>query len=419
LPCSPAEPLEAAEAVCHPEQGDEADPLDVVGSLLDSNMLTIAIGVEGDARIGMLDTMRDYAAEQLVESGEAERIRQNHAACYLTLAEQAEPDLRGSDAPRWTERLQTERDNFRLALAWGRDHDVELGLRIGGSLWRFWEVHNGIVEGYQWLSTLLARPSPTAAVRAKALLGGAALGCYLAQYEPARAYAEEARSIAEELGDERQVAIALNELGVLALYEGDLGAARRLLDESLSIKRRLGEGWLTANAVGNVGVVAGYAGDYAGAYTLHAESFALCEQLGETLGMAIAGGNLAHAAMHLGRLDEALERQLESLRMFEEMGDADGSAEALERLAMVANARRDPRRAARLFGRAAVRRHEAGTSPDSFHGAEVEREIAVTRGHLREDYDAEMCSGREMSVEEAFETASAIGTPSTDSRIGA
>ncbi|MGZ4371284.1 MAG: tetratricopeptide repeat protein [Gaiellaceae bacterium] len=402
--------LEAAEAVGSVAPQPDAEALDVIASLLDNNMLTMTVSDDGDVRIGMLDTMRAYAMERLLESGEAKLIQRKHAVCYLALAEQAGPELIGADSARWATRLSVERDNFRLALDWSRHHDVELGLRLGSALWRFWESHNGIVEGHRWMTMLLAPPSPRSTVRAAALQAAAALGCYLGEYESARAYLKEALPIFEKLGDKRHIATALNELGVLAVYEGDYATAGRLLDQSLAIKRELGDEWLIANSLGNAGLIAGYAGDHERAYALHAESLTLYERLEERMGAAISLGNLAHAAMYLGRLDESLERQLESLRLIHEIGDADGSAECLERLAMLANAHEDWHRAARLLGLADLLRHEAGTTPAQFERAEAEKALATTRSRLgMAAFDAELRAGHEMSVEEAIEMAGALG----------
>ncbi|MDH4346998.1 MAG: DUF4062 domain-containing protein, partial [Thermoleophilia bacterium] len=219
--------LEAAEAVCSAEPDRAPQALDVIASLLDGNMLTTSAGNEGDVRIGMLETIRAYAAEQLLASGEAHEIRRNHAEHYCALAEQARPHLAGPDEPRWASMLRAERDNLRQALEWSTEHDVELGLRLGSSLFRFWEAHNIIVEGHGWLTKLLARPSPPDAVRGEALRAAAALGCYVGEYRAARGHAREALAIFERLGNDRRIATALNELGVLASYEGDFAEAVR------------------------------------------------------------------------------------------------------------------------------------------------------------------------------------------------
>ncbi len=400
--------LEAADAVCDAEHDLGPDSLDVLASLLDSSMLTTSSGDEGDIRIGMLDTIHAYATERLLESGEDEHIRRNHAEYYCALGERVKPHLIGTDEPLWAGRLRAERDNLRLALEWSTAHDVELGLRLGSSLYRFWEAHNMIVEGHGWLTALVVRPSPPSAARGAALHAAAALGCYLGEYEAARGYVSEALAIFETLDDKRGIASALNELGLLASHEGDLAEAVRFLEESLAIKRGLGDDWLTANSIMNLGLVAGWRGDHTREYELHAQSLALFEGLGERIRTAIAGHNLAHAAMHLGRLDEALEREVASLRLFDDIGDRDGCAECLEDLGMLGNARGDSRRAARLFGLADVVRREAGTQSALSHLAEVERELELTRSRLdRTTFDAEWRAGRELTVEEAIRLAEA------------
>lgn len=406
--------LEAAEAVAGgAEHEPRADALDVIASLLDDNMLTMTLTGEGDVRLGMLDMMRAYAMERLVESGEAGEARRRHAGYYLAMAERAEPELVGAQSSRWASRLSAERDNVRVALEWSEQHDVELGLRLSSALRRFWEAHNGIVEGYRWFATLLARPSPPSPVRAAALQSGAALGSFLGKYEQARAFLEEALRIFERSGDQRHVATALNELGVLALYEGDYAAAARLLDQSLAIKRELGDEWLIANSLANAGLVASYDGDHTRAYSLHTESLALYERVEDQIGVALAVGNLAQAAMYLGRLDESLDRQLECLRLMHDIGDAEGSAESLERLAMLANAHEDWDRAARLLGLAAVLRDQAGTVPPQFERVEAEAALATTRGRLGQAaFDAALGSGRELSVDEAIDMAAALRSSS-------
>ena len=402
--------LEAAEAVCA-EGGDPGTTtLDVIASLLDNSMLTTsAAGGGGDVRIGMLETIRAYAAERLLESGETQRIRREHAEYYCALSEEARPHLVGADESRWADLLRAERDNLRLALAWSVENDVELGLRLARSLFRFWEAHSMIVEGHRWLTTLLARPSPRNHTRGAVLHAAAAFECYLGDYDAARGHVREALGIFEELGDERGMATALNELGVVASYEGDFAEARRLLEESLAIKRTLGDDWLIANAFVNLGNVAGWGGDHSRGYELHAESLALFEKVGERMGIAIATHNLAGSALRLGRLAEALERHVASLRLFDEIGDKDGCAESAEGLAMLANAHGDYALAGKLFGLAALLREESGTQSPAPQRVEIESERDAAQRRLgREHYEAAWKAGRELSVNEAIALAEAL-----------
>jgi predicted ATPase len=401
--------LDAMEAVCAEESDADAETLDVIASLLDSSMLTTSTSVGGDVRIGMLETIRAYAAERLHESGETPSIRGRHAEYYCALTEEVKPHLVGADEPRWADRLLTERGNLRLALEWSAESDVELGLRLASSLFRFWEAHNMIVEGHRWLTRLLARPSPTSFARGAALHAAAALGSYLGEYETSREYGCQALSVFEQLGDERGMATALNELGVLASYEGDFVEAEGFLEASLVIKKRLGDDWMTANSTMNLGLVAGWRGDHARGYELHTEGLTLFEKAGERIGIAIANHNLAHAAMRLGRLDEALERHVSSLRLFDEIGDTDGCAESVEGLAMLANACDDCARAAQLFGLATRLREESGTQSPAPQRDEVERELELARGRLEaSEFEASRHAGRELTVDEAIALAETL-----------
>ena len=401
--------LEAAEAICSDDGEPGAEALDVIASLLDSSMLTTATADGGDIRIGMLDTIRAYAAERLLESGEAPLIRRNHAEYYSALCGEAKPHLIGAEEPRWTDRLRAERGNLRLALEWCTVNDLVLGQRLASSLFRFWEAHNMIVEGYGWLTRLLSRPSPANFERAAALHAAAALGSYLGEYERSGRYGREALAVFEQIGDERGTSTALNELGVLASYEGDFTEAKRLLEESLVIKRRLGDDWMTANSIMNLGLVAGWGGDHAREYGLHEEALALFERSGERIGIAIANHNLAHAAMRLGRLGEALERHVASLRLFDEIGDTDGCAESADGLAMLANAHGDHALAAQLFGLATRLREESGTLSPTAQRAEVEHELELTRERLGEPgFEASRQAGRELSVNEAIALAQTL-----------
>jgi predicted ATPase/class 3 adenylate cyclase len=210
--------LDAAETVA------DAD-LDVLQSLCDKSLLRYS-----DHRYWMLETIREYALEQLAASSEAGDLRRRHAGHYLALAEAAEPELR-----RYTreplDRLEHEHDNARAAL----DHlevsgDLDGTLRLASAVWAFWFARGHVVEGRRRLdSTLAADPRPTAA-RARALVGSAALS--FSESALARGRAEEALEIYESLGDAWGVADARWALGGAASGERDFAAARDLWEQS-------------------------------------------------------------------------------------------------------------------------------------------------------------------------------------------
>jgi predicted ATPase len=165
--------LEAIEAICDSE-GDL--PVDGISSLLDKSLLRQEEGPNGEPRFVMLETVHEFAREKQGKSPEAEEIKRVHAQYFLTLAEQAFPELEGAKHLEWLERLEAEHDNMRAALSWAIEHkEVEVALRLGGALSWFWSARGYHSEGRRWLEEVLAldgRVSPE--VQAMALAGGSA-----------------------------------------------------------------------------------------------------------------------------------------------------------------------------------------------------------------------------------------------------
>lgn len=254
-----------------------------------------------------------------------------------------------------------------------------------------------------WLETFISlAPAPTAA-RSNMLHAAAVFANYQGDYQLAQVYLDESVLISERQGNQRGIAIGMNELGLITANQGDYPVARQLLEKSLEIKRQLGDEWLIANSYVNLGLVSSYQNDYASAYILHQKSLDIFRALEETSGIAIAYSNLGHVAFHLGRLDEARAMQSKSLLLFHEVGDVDGATECLERLAMVANATENPSRAARLFGAASVSRIEAGTSLPLFEKAEYDRELQITRQTLDpETFNKAWAEGQAMTLAQAI-----------------
>jgi hypothetical protein len=150
--------------------------LDVIQLLVDNSLLRQVGGPEAEEpRYRMLETVREYGLERLAASGEEERARQRHASHFLVLAERAEPELWGAVQRRWLDRLETDHDNLRAALAWlDQTGQAPLLARLAAALAPFWEYRTHLDEGRTWLSRALetARPFETPpAIRAKLLAG--------------------------------------------------------------------------------------------------------------------------------------------------------------------------------------------------------------------------------------------------------
>src|SRR5262249_52329461 len=125
------------------------DVLDVLLRLVDKSLVLMETGTGGEARYRLLETVRQYSLDKLLEAGEMEPTREAHRDWYLALAEQAETELQGPEQGQWLDRLEAEHDNLRAALQWSVE--AEKRLRLASALWRFWYVRGHLQEGRGWL----------------------------------------------------------------------------------------------------------------------------------------------------------------------------------------------------------------------------------------------------------------------------
>jgi predicted ATPase/DNA-binding XRE family transcriptional regulator len=338
--------LEAAEAVCNPD--GMLDVLGAVGSLVDKSLLRPEHSDE--PRFAMLETLREYAGEQLEAAEESASARESHAAYFLGLAETAEPGLRGKEQAAWMKRLEEEHDNLRAALRWALQHaDDDTGLRLGGALWQFWYMRGYIGEARRWLAELLALPvdsqrGPSRA-RAAALSGAGTFAELQGDYDAARALMEESLAISRKWGDRRGIATSLNDLGVVADSQGDLARAAMLYDAAQVLFREIGDAWGTALVLGNTGYLARERGANRDAAALHAESLSLFRQAGDGWNIAFTLNNLGEVLADRGEYAEAEGLFEESLAVRRALSDTWGVAISQGSLGNVAYARGDYARA--------------------------------------------------------------------------
>jgi DNA-binding CsgD family transcriptional regulator/tetratricopeptide (TPR) repeat protein len=271
--------------------------LDGVDSLLNKSLLRQEEDVGGESRFTMLETIRQYAREKLLELGEGEQVRDRHLEYFLRLAELAEPELTGPNQVAWLDRLELELDNLRAALGWSLERNVEAGLRLAGALGMFWVAHGYFRDGYEWLAQLLLRPaaiSPTAA-RAKALIAQSGLTIW---YDYGRGYslAEESLALYRELGDRQGVARSLSILGTGAGVQDDYALARSRLAESLALYRALGDKLGIADVLCALGGLADNP-DYLRDRAYLEESLAIYRELGHLAGIGSTLSKLGYLAL--------------------------------------------------------------------------------------------------------------------------
>jgi predicted ATPase len=304
--------LEAVQAVCFPDAtaasssqvNEEGAALEQLAQLLDKSLVQAQQGTSGEPRFTMLETIREYATEQLQASREEEALQERHAQYFLRLSEEAVPHLfRPAERESWLERLESEEANLRVALAWceASQDAVETGLRLAGALAWYWFLRGSLHEGRTWLEALLARTtsSDRSVARSRALYGAGVLAFYQGDFSAAAAQEEEALSIAHEVGGKRLLAYPGLFLGMIRVSQGDSEAARSMLAESLGLFKEVGDAWGEALALFTLGVAAYRSGDHATARTQWEESLRLFQ----------AQGDVPYASMVLSALQGLLSTQ--------------------------------------------------------------------------------------------------------------
>jgi predicted ATPase/DNA-binding CsgD family transcriptional regulator len=359
--------LASAEIVCHgiearlqhqdaslvsdAERSADADLLPWVTSLVDKSLLQRSDAQGSGRRLGMLETVREFATDQLVASTEEIAARAAHADCYVSLAERAESGLYGPEQRWWNAHLEAELPNLRAAMSWLRDsgHN-EQGLRMATALGWFWHRRNHNHEGHQWLSSFLAGPQSDSALHARALSMAAVLEVWLGQH--ATAWEHSAQSLAQwrKLGDRAGTAVALRDLGGVMMGMGDYDRAGELLAESLGLFGDPDIPWDTALLLEWLGVLSYARADYAVAIDYFTRAQALFEQVGDVAFANWMRGNIGWVAVISH--DDALARSAlaESLDVAWELGDSWWVSWCLMGAGGLATRQGEHEQAARLFG---------------------------------------------------------------------
>jgi predicted ATPase len=346
--------LEAAEAVGNAREDLPVDILEGVTSLVDKSLLQ-QHGLSAEGRFQMLETIREYALERLAESGEEVSARHAHAAYCLVLAEEGDSRFDSPERKAWIRRFEAEQENFRCALDWlVETGNAPWGLRLGGALWRFWEIRERPAEGRQRLGDLLSLPGGSAYpdLRAKVLFGAGVLADKQGDVVAARSLTAEHLEIARAAGDRRAAATSLNALGLQAYRNGAYAQARSFLEESLVAWEALGNRAGMGLALANLANVAREEGRLSDAQSLHERSLEISRQLQDRRGVAASFNHLGDVARDRLDFDRARELYEESLSAFRQLGDDWGVAGTLTDLGNLARAQGDHHGAFRHYAEA-------------------------------------------------------------------
>jgi len=442
--------LDAAQAVCADADIQQVQVLDVLSHLVDKSL--VIVDEQGlETRYRQLETIREYAREQLDGAGETARLRQQHRDFFIGLAEKAEPKLRGAEQFEWLDRLEVEHDNWRAAWGYAIESDAALALRLASALLEFWLMRGDPREGREWMAKLFERIKAwgETARRAQALNVAGRLAHYQSDFVVARTLLEQSLRIARGLGDKKEIAFALVWLGKTAVYQRDYQIAQSLLEEGFAMYQELQDEWGIATAfqrLAEIAEIRGYSGKEQKEFFLH--TLAKYQTLGnrflaaqvlnalgenarfeeeyESAGIfyeqalevhrelgrfptATPLFNLAWVAVHSGDYQKARRLFEESLKLHREYGYKIGMVEeCLGGFAAILGMIGKPEAAARLFGAVEALLEKIGRAGgmEQLDQKEYDYYVAAVRAQLNESALAKCwAEGHALTLEQAIEYA--------------
>lgn len=318
---------------------------------------------DGHGRFELHELIRQYAGEKLAASGQAQYTARQHFEAYLALAEEAEPQLFGTEQPKWLKRLEAEWDNFRAALTWGFISGQDVGdlVRMLVALAWFW-IRGATSEAREWLERALALPELTPYHRAALFYHSGRVAWMQSAWAVAEAQLQQALELWAELGlkDGQEAARTRCSLAMTRYMQGDSGGARSLFEVALEVFRREGDAWWTASALGWLGKAAVALEDYDAARETLDECLAIYRRLGNHWGLGLFLGPSAQLRFDTGDLRGARKLAEESQVLLTEVNHTHALAEAYRLLGAIAGAEGHYDEAEEHYQRSLALYHEIG-----------------------------------------------------------
>ena len=437
--------LEAAEHVSQimaasDRSSTTSSALEAIASLVDKSLLQRNGAIAG-GRLGMLETVREFALEQLAVAGEDDPARSAHATYFAAFDERLDPN-RIAPGQRFDDRLwgiEAELANFRAALThMASIGDAEGVLRLAGGLAVFWHHRGNLAEGRQWLEWALDHAVETAtACRARALAGLSLILWSQGEHESAGALAEAAREIAQAIDHTELTALSLHMLALVALVEARWDRAASLMTAALPLWRAVGLRSDEAMALRALAGIAYETGDLEACARCNEEALTIFRAVGHPSGTAGAFGLVARLARDRGDANTAVAAYQDGLRLWTQtdarwaaVGGSSGFGEAsifprwagiddrrfllltLSGLAGIAAKHGQWDQAARLLGAADRRWDEPSMPMEPTIRAWHEETTAAVRAALGEGPLAEWHTvGQQLRLEEAVALALTVAAP--------
>jgi predicted ATPase len=396
--------LESIEAVCF-EPAERATALDVITSLVDKSLLREE-SPAGEPRFRMLETIKQYAGEQLEASGRRDELKARHAEDVLALVESWAPGVFGEEGRALLDHFEQERDNIRAALGWALDTPAtETALRLLAACWRFWQTRGYHREARGYAERALALPEARSLTTwyIDALEAAGGIAYWQADWATAKTWYAEALELVRQTGDDRALANALYNLTFsYALERTDQREAQRLAQEALEVSRRIGDDAGIGRALWAVSNTYFFFGELEDAKGASRESVEVFRRVGDRF--MLAWGLYTEALASRDDLPRMRALLKEALEYFLETDDKSGYALVFDGFAALAHAEGDDDTALRLSGFAAATETLAGTGIAAinreFGGFYPDQLVAADPAHA-----ATFAAGQAMTLEEATKLA--------------
>ena len=397
--------LEAAERVCM-DGAAGMDVLEGLEVLVQNSLVRRYENDLGDSRFRMLQTIREFATQQLEDSGGHAEMRAAHAAYFLAVAEELGPQVTLDESALG--RLNAEHDNMRAALRWFLENeDAERGMRMGSALWRTWQLRGFLSEGRDWLGKFLdlEEGKEATALRAEALLAAGSLAYWQFDYACTKDFYSQALEICESLGDQKGTAEGMFNLGFAGLVEQDWRYARPYHEKSVELFEALDDVSGVMRAKWALGLGALQEGDLEAARRYGEEVVALGVETGDWYWRGNGMFVLLQADRFAGDDVAALERAVDEFFLGPYASDTSGIASILELVSVIA-IKVGHVEAGVMLGGAAEHLKESveGGAPPALIAIEDPRELA--RARISEDeVDRLWEEGKTLSRDEAIALA--------------
>lgn len=439
--------FEAAEQVCAGNGLERVDVLELLAQLVNKSLVTTELHAD-ETRYRMLETLREYAREKLVESGEHHQMIQNHFDFYLRLAQSTDSRLGGASEIAWLNHLESDFDNLRAALSWSLENtDPEPVLQLAVSLKGLWWTRSHFTEGRRWLKQALERSERAPdRIRAQALFDSGYLAYFQSDFEETFPPLEKALVLFRELGDKIYTARTLHILGMaagdqgeplrsieifaqglkLAIEGGDRSVAAHLINSigeanfglgnldtaeerfntALAMFREVQDKWGTGLALGELGGLFLYRQEYARALTVLDGSLVIWREMEDKRMIGRTLSFLGAVACAEADNPRAKSLHVDALVYLRPLGDKWSLAQTFESLAPVLYKLGDSEKAVHLLGATEMLRETAHLPLLPTERAKYEADVAAIKKEWDvETFDKLWMEGRSLTLEQAIELA--------------